>query len=93
MVLDTQTLGHELSKILELYKNGSSLPDDSQIFRTDAGKALLEEFKQQNHAPRYLVLRVHLWCVLATTSCLQKFVEVIWKSTESHDVLHADGCF
>ena len=89
MVLDTQTLGHELSKILELYKNGSSLPDDSQIFRTDAGKALLEEFKQQNHAPRYLVLKG------ASMVCPRDYImpsEICRSDLEKHRVARCSSC-
>lgn len=89
MVLDTQTLRQELSKILELYKNGSSLPEDSQIFRTDAGKALLEEFKQQNHAPRYLVLKG------ASMVCPRDYImpsEICRSDLEKHRVARCSSC-
>jgi len=56
-VLETQTLRQALSEILELHKKGSGVPENSPMFHSDAGKALLEELKQDSHAPRYLVLK------------------------------------
>jgi len=88
-VLGTETLRQELVKILELHKNGSSLPEDSVIFRTDAGKALLEELKQENHAPRYLVLKG------ASMLCPRDYImpsEIFRSDLERHRVARCSSC-
>ena len=46
-VLGTRTLRQELSEILELHKKGSSLPENSQIFQTDAGKAFSKSLNKK----------------------------------------------
>jgi hypothetical protein len=88
-VLDSQTLRQELSEILELYKKGSSLPEHSKIFQTDAGKALLEEFKQESRAPRYLVLKGSL------ILCPREYImpsEIFRSDLENHRVARCSSC-
>jgi len=88
-VLEAKTLRQELNEILELHKNGSSLPENSQIFQTDAGRALLEEFKQESHAPRYLVLKG------TSMLCPREFImpsEMFRSDLEKHRVARCSSC-
>lgn len=88
-VLDTRTLRQELSEILELHRKGSSLPENSQIFQTEAGKALLEELKQESHAPRYSVLKG------TSMLCPREYImpsEVFRSDLENHRVARCSSC-
>jgi len=88
-VLYTKTLRQELSEILELHKKGSSLPENSQIFQTDAGKALLEEFKQESHTPRYSVLKG------TSMLCPREYImpsEIFRSDLEKHRVARCSSC-
>jgi len=88
-VLETQTLRQALSEILELRKKGSRLPENSPIFQTVSGKALLEELKQDNHAPRYLVLKG------TSALCPREYImpsEIFRSDLEKHRVARCSSC-
>ena len=88
-ILETETLRQELSEILELHRKGSSLPENSQIFQTDAGKALLEELKHRDRAPRYSILKG------GSMLCPREYImpsEIFRSDLEKHRVARCSSC-
>jgi hypothetical protein len=88
-VLEAETLRQELCKILELHKNGSSLPENSPVFQTDAGQALLKELQQENHVPRYAVLKG------ASMLCPRDYTlpsEIFRSDLEKHRIALCSSC-
>ena len=89
LVLKARTLRQELNEIFELYRQGATLPESSQIFQTDAGKALLEELKRENHVPRYSILKS------ASVLCPREYImpsEVFRSDLEKHRVAQCSSC-